>query len=76
LSGYLLDTNVALFAVANSARLSPVVKALVASGPNVVSVVSYWEVFIKSRKGNLVVGDPRIWWEQALKLLAFQVIQG
>ena len=69
MSGFLLDTNVALFAVANSARLSPTVRNIVSSGPNLLSVVSYWEVIIKSMKGGLEVGDPRVWWAQALKHL-------
>jgi PIN domain nuclease of toxin-antitoxin system len=32
----------------------------------VLSVISYWEVILKSAKGNLDVGDPRAWWEIAL----------
>ena len=70
MSGYLLDTNVALFAVANSARLSDGVRSTIMAGPNLISAASYWEVFIKSMKGNLDVGDPRIWWAQALKQLS------
>ena len=70
MSGYLLDTNVALFAVANSARLSHGVRSAIITGPNLISAASYWEVFIKSMKGNLNVGDPRIWWAQALRQLS------
>ena len=44
-------------------------KAAVAEGPNFLSIISYWEVMIKSMKGKLDVGDPRIWWAQALKQL-------
>jgi PIN domain nuclease of toxin-antitoxin system len=33
-------------------------------------VVSYWEVLLKSMKGNLKVGDPRSWWLDALDQLA------
>lgn len=40
------------------------------SGPNVLSVVSYWEVMVKSMKGTLDVGDPRFWWKEALEQLA------
>ncbi len=40
------------------------------TGPNVLSVVSYWEVLLKSMKGNLDVGDPRSWWRDALEQLA------
>ena len=38
-------------------------------GPNVLSVVSYWEVLLKSMKGNLRVGDPHSWWHDALEQL-------
>jgi PIN domain nuclease of toxin-antitoxin system len=69
-SRYLLDTNVILFALMDDARLSPNVRSLVASGPNLLSVASYWEILIKSMKGKLDVGDPRVWWVQALKQLA------
>jgi PIN domain nuclease of toxin-antitoxin system len=33
-------------------------------------IVSYWEVLLKSMKGNLDVGDPREWWKDALDQLA------
>jgi PIN domain nuclease of toxin-antitoxin system len=48
-------------------RLSPAVRAAVKSGPNVLSVVSYWEVTLKAAKGKLIeVGDPLSWWQAAL----------
>ena len=47
-------------------RLSPAVRSSVEAGPNVLSVVSYWEVVLKSAKGKLEVGNPRAWWEMAL----------
>jgi PIN domain nuclease of toxin-antitoxin system len=34
-----------------------------------LSVVSYWEVVLKSMKGTLDVGDPRAWWVDALEQL-------
>jgi PIN domain nuclease of toxin-antitoxin system len=40
------------------------------TGPNHLSVVSYWEVVLKSMKGALDVGDPRTWWFDALEQLA------
>jgi PIN domain nuclease of toxin-antitoxin system len=49
--------------------LSSLAKAAVASGPNFLSVISYWEVAIKSMKGKLDVGDPRDWWREALDQL-------
>jgi len=70
LSGYLLDTNVMLIALTEAARLPPKVKRGLLRGPNVLSVVSYWEVLLKSMKGTLRVGDPRIWWQDAIEQLA------
>jgi len=35
-----------------------------------LSVLSYWEVMLKSMKGVLDVGDPRAWWFDALDQLA------
>jgi PIN domain nuclease of toxin-antitoxin system len=70
LSLYLLDTNVVLFALTNDPRLTADIRALVAAGSNCLSVVSYWEVIVKSMKGKLYVGDPRIWWDRALKELS------
>jgi PIN domain nuclease of toxin-antitoxin system len=69
-SGYLLDTNAALIALTEPGALSPAVRNALLGGPNVLSVVSFWEVLLKSMKGNLNVGDPRIWWRDALEQLA------
>jgi PIN domain nuclease of toxin-antitoxin system len=69
-SGYLLDTNAALFALGAPERLSPAARAAILEGPNLLSVVSFWEVLLKSMKGKLEVGDPRAWWKDALDQLA------
>jgi len=69
-SGHLLDTNVVLVALTEPDTLPTAVRATVLDGSNVVSVVSYWEVLLKSMKGNLNVGDPRTWWVDALEQLA------
>jgi PIN domain nuclease of toxin-antitoxin system len=68
--GYLLDTHAAIFTISQSHSLSAMARAAIAEGPNVLSVVSYWEVMIKSMKGTLDVGDPRAWWFDALEQLA------
>ena len=68
MNGYLLDTNVALIAPEDPARLSKAIQSAVLSGPNYISVVSYWEVMLK--KGSLLVGDPRMWWRDVLDELA------
>jgi PIN domain nuclease of toxin-antitoxin system len=70
LSGFLLDTNAALFALAAPEKLSGNAHAAILAGPNHLSVLSYWEVLLKSMKGKLDVGDPRGWWADALDQLA------
>lgn len=70
MSGYLLDTNVALIALIDPDRLPVAVRAALLTGPNMLSVVSYWEILLKSMKGRLDVGDPRTWWRDALDQLA------
>jgi PIN domain nuclease of toxin-antitoxin system len=72
--GCLLDTHIAIFSMFQSKSLSVVAKAAVAGGPNFLSVVSYWEVMIKSMKRTLDVGDPRVWWQEALEQLAATVL--
>jgi PIN domain nuclease of toxin-antitoxin system len=67
---YLIDTHAAIFTMSQSNSLSATAKAAIAEGPNVLSVVVYWEVMIKSMKGKLDVGDPRAWWFDALDELA------
>lgn len=69
MNGYLLDTNIALLAVSDEERLSPKVRAAVTRGPAFLSVISYWEVVLRSRKGLINVGDPRQWWSQTLQAL-------
>jgi PIN domain nuclease of toxin-antitoxin system len=69
-SGYLLDTNAALIALTEPENLTAAVRTAVLTGPNVLSVISFWEVLLKSMKGNLKVGDPRSWWQDALEQLA------
>jgi PIN domain nuclease of toxin-antitoxin system len=66
----LLDTHVAIFSMTQSSALSATAKAAVAAGPNFLSMISYWEVMLKSMKGTLDVGDPRSWWFDALDQLA------
>ena len=68
--GYLLDTHTAIWALNTPEALTaPALKAVL-TGPNFLSVLSYWEVMIKSMKGRLDVGDPRTWWFDALDQLA------
>jgi PIN domain nuclease of toxin-antitoxin system len=69
-NGYLLDTNAALIGLTDPDILPSAVRRAVLAGPNFLSVVSYWEVMLKSMKGTLKVGDPRTWWLDALEQLA------
>jgi PIN domain nuclease of toxin-antitoxin system len=68
--GYLLDTCTVLFALAQPESLSTAARRAILRGPNYLSVVTYWEVMLKSMKGTLDVGDPRVWWLDALEQLA------
>jgi len=68
--GHLLDTNAALIALTNPARLSPRVRKAILAGPNLLSAVTYWEVLLKTMKGALDVGEPRTWWLDAVDQLA------
>ena len=70
MKGYLLDTSVAILAVDTPERLSTPVRAALDQGPRFLSVISYWEVVIKAMKGNLDVGDPRVWWQETIEALA------
>ena len=53
-------------------RLSAAAKAAILPGPALLSVVSYWEVMIKSMKGLLDVGDPRLWFDETIEALSRQ----
>ena len=72
--GYLLDAHTALWALERPETLSDAALEAIGSGPNVLSVVVYWEVMIKSMKGKLDVGAPRAWWLEALDQLAATVL--
>jgi PIN domain nuclease of toxin-antitoxin system len=69
-TGYLLDTSIALLGLACPERISPGLRRALEEGPVYLSVISYWEVLLKTMKGKLDVGDPRAWWPDALDQLA------
>jgi PIN domain nuclease of toxin-antitoxin system len=69
LRGYLLDTSIALLAVTRPDRVPRRIQTAIKRGPLFLSILSYWEVMIKSRKGSLDVGDPRGWWSETQRLL-------
>ena len=68
-AGYLLDTHTAIWALDTHEELTASARKALLSGPNFLSVISYWEVMLKSMKGTLDVGDPRAWWFDALDQL-------
>lgn len=70
MKGNLLDTSAALIALTDPSKLTPKVRKAILAGPNFLSVISWWDVTLKSMKGNLNVGDPRVWWSDALEQLA------
>jgi PIN domain nuclease of toxin-antitoxin system len=71
---FLLDTAVVLWALAAPERLSMPAREAVEKGQVFVSVASYWEIVIKSRKGLLSIPDPISWWERAHALLGGKVL--
>lgn len=74
MTGYLLDTSVALAAVSTPETLSAPVRTAINRGPAFLSVIAYWEVVIKAMKGTLDVGDPRQWWMETLDALGLQIL--
>ena len=68
--GCLLDTSIALLSLTLPERISDGVRRQLESEPIYVSVISYWEVLLKSSKGKLEVGDPRLWWAETLDKLS------
>jgi PIN domain nuclease of toxin-antitoxin system len=69
MNGYLFDTNIALLGLAEPERIPRHVRDAVESEPVYLSVLSYWEVLLKSMKGKLQLGEPRAWWINALDKL-------
>jgi PIN domain nuclease of toxin-antitoxin system len=71
---YLLDTNTLIWAAASPGRLSAPARKAVNTGPLVLSVVSFWEIVIKARKGTLDVADPVSWWSRAAAALGGEIL--
>lgn len=70
----LLDTSTLLWTLAAPDRLSQTAREAIAAGDPVLSVASYWEVVIKTRKGLLPIPDPVSWWTRAAGLLGGRVL--
>jgi len=71
---YLLDTSTLIWALADSELLSAKALKALKSGHLVLSVVSYWEVVIKSQKGTLKIADPVNWWSRATEMLGGDIL--
>jgi PIN domain nuclease of toxin-antitoxin system len=71
---FLLDTAVALVAPRSPEQLSPAMGEVLASGPHCLSVLTYWEVVVKTAIGKLDVGEPRLWWSDAVENLAARIL--
>jgi PIN domain nuclease of toxin-antitoxin system len=71
---YLADTSVLICAIASPDRLSARARKALGTGPLVLSVVSYWEVVIKVRKGFLQLADPVNWWARLTALLGGEIL--
>jgi PIN domain nuclease of toxin-antitoxin system len=74
LKEFLLDTAVALVALRSPERLSPALGKALIRGPHCLSVLTYWEVVIKTAIGKLDVGDPRLWWIDAVDSLGARIL--
>jgi PIN domain nuclease of toxin-antitoxin system len=71
---YLLDTSTMIWSLASPERLSPAARKAVRAGPLVLSVVAYWEIAIKSRKGLIAPADPVNWWARATEMLGGSIL--
>jgi PIN domain nuclease of toxin-antitoxin system len=70
----LLDTGTLLWILTAPDRLSQPARDVVASGGSVLSVASYWEVVIKTRKGLLPISDPVSWWTRTTELFGRRIL--
>jgi PIN domain nuclease of toxin-antitoxin system len=71
---YLFDTSTAIWALAEPELLSVTARKALRAGPCVISVVTYWEVVIKSQKGLLKIADPVNWWKRASDFLGGSIL--
>jgi PIN domain nuclease of toxin-antitoxin system len=71
---YLLDTAVALVALRSPEQLPPALGKALARGPHCLSVLTYWEVVVKTAIGKLDAGEPRLWWSDAVENLAARIL--
>ena len=70
MTGFLLDTNVLIFSLAAPERIPQPIRVVLEAETVYISAVSYWEILLKSMKGKLEVGDPRVLWDVATQKFA------
>lgn len=71
---YLIDTSTLIWTLENPRRLSGPARKALERGPVVLSVVCYWEVVIKARKGLFRITDPVSWWLRATGFLGGDIL--
>ena len=70
----LLDTSTLLWTVGEPERLSDTARESIAAATVCLSVASFWEIVIKTRKGFLEIPDPVSWWNRACRLLGAEIL--
>jgi PIN domain nuclease of toxin-antitoxin system len=71
---YLLDTHALVWAVAAPEELPLRVREILANADVTASVVSYWELILKKRRGTAPVLEPAGWWERYITRAAVEVL--
>lgn len=66
MKGHLLDTNISIIGLAQERRVPLTVREQIESAPCYLSVITFWEVVLKSMKGKLSIAEPQAWWQRAL----------
>lgn len=64
----------ALLGVVDPERLPQRIRKAVETGPAYLSVISLWEVTIRSMRGNLELVNPQGWWPVTLESLGLRPI--
>ena len=70
----LLDTSTLLWMLLSPERLSDMARVTISGSIPALSVVSYWEIVIKSRKRLLPISDPVSWFARATALVGGPVL--
>ena len=71
---YLLDTHALVWGVTAPERLPLRIRDVLAAGQGKASVVSYWELMLKTGRQTALVLDPVRWWERYVTRAAVEVL--